>query len=88
MLKRVMMALVAGVVMQVSGVQILAADSAGERQWLMMVRTVNTDATKEREFNAWYDDIDIPDVLKVPGYWRARRGRTIQLTNAPIAHTA
>ena len=39
-----------------------------------MVTTQNTDPTKEAEFNAWYDDVDIPDVLQVPGYLRARRG--------------
>jgi hypothetical protein len=83
-----MVALVAGALMQVSGEQILAADSSGAGQWLMMVRTVNTDPAKEQEFNAWYDDIDIPDVLKVPGYWRARRGRTIQLTTSTGAQTA
>jgi hypothetical protein len=88
MVRRIMMPLVAGAVMQVSGVHISAADSSDARQWLMMVRTVNTDPTKDREFNAWYDDIDIPDVLKVPGYWRARRGRTMQLTSPPIAQTA
>ena len=50
------------------------ADSVVQRSWLMMVTTQNTDPTKEAEFNAWYDDVDIPDVLKVPGYMRARRG--------------
>src|SRR5215831_3126721 len=88
MVKRLLMALVAGAVMQASGVQILAADCCDARQWLMMVRTVNTDPTKERDFNAWYDDIDIPDVLKVPGYWRARRGRTVPLTASPVGQTA
>ncbi|MDE0285398.1 MAG: hypothetical protein OXN26_12720 [Gammaproteobacteria bacterium] len=39
-----------------------------------MVKTRSTDPTKEIEFNAWYDDIDIPDVLAVPGFMRARRG--------------
>src|SRR5262249_60567009 len=88
MVRRLMVALVAGAMMQMSGMQILAADSSDARQWLMMLRTVNTDRTKEREFNAWYDDIDIPDVLKVPGYWRARRGRTVPLTTSPVAQTA
>jgi len=88
MMRHVTMALAAGVVMQVSGVQILAADTSDARQWLMMVRTVNTDPTKEREFNAWYDDIDIPDVLKVPGYWRARRARTMQRTTSPAVQSA
>src|SRR5215470_10347018 len=88
MVRRLIVALVAGAMMQMSGMQILAADSSDARQWLMMVRTVNTDPTKEREFNAWYDDIDIPDVLKVPGYWRARRGRTMQLTDSAVPRTA
>lgn len=48
-----------------------------EPQWLMMVRTVNTDITREAQFNEWYNRIDIPDVLVVPGYWRARRGQTL-----------
>ncbi len=42
--------------------------------WLMMVTTENTDPKQEVQFNDWYDRIDIPDVLKVPGYERARRG--------------
>ena len=60
-------------------VRFAGADSAvrAERQWLMMVRTVNTDPTREAQFNEWYDRIDIPDVLEVPGYWRARRGQTV-----------
>jgi hypothetical protein len=42
--------------------------------WLMLVGTKNMDPAAEAAFNHWYDDIDIPDVLKVPGYRRARRG--------------
>ena len=39
-----------------------------------MVKTKSTDPAREAEFNAWYDDIDIPDVLAVPGFMQARRG--------------
>src|SRR5262249_56781277 len=88
MVRRLMVALVAGAMMQMSGMQILAADSSDARQWLMMVRTVNTAPTKEREFNAWYDDIDIPDVLKVPGYWRAARGGKKALSGPSLPPTA
>jgi hypothetical protein len=42
--------------------------------WLMMVMTENTDPAREAQFNDWYDNVDIPDVLEVPGYQRARRG--------------
>lgn len=44
----------------------------------MMVTTNTTDAEKHQAFNSWYDDIDIPDVLEVPGYMRAQRGLLVQ----------
>lgn len=43
----------------------------------MIVKTRNLDPAREAAFNRWYDDIDIPDVLQVPGYMRARRGARI-----------
>jgi hypothetical protein len=43
-------------------------------RWLMIVATLCTDLQREADFNTWYNDIDIPDVLEVPGYQRARRG--------------
>ena len=56
----------------------LAAPDTGSEpmptRWLMLVGTKNMDPAAEAAFNHWYDDIDIPDVLKVPGYRRARRG--------------
>ena len=42
--------------------------------WFYMVKTRSADPARETEFNSWYDDIDIPDVLAVPGFMRARRG--------------
>ena len=45
------------------------------RQWLMLVMTQNTDPARDAEFNDWYDHVDIPEVLQVPGYRRARRAR-------------
>jgi hypothetical protein len=50
------------------------AATAAPYHWLMMVTTENTDPAREVEFNDWYDKIDLPDVLEVPGYERARRG--------------
>jgi hypothetical protein len=54
----------------------VAAQSSTPRphSWLMMVTTQNLDPTQDAAFNDWYDRIDIPDVLEVPGYQRARRG--------------
>ncbi len=46
-------------------------------RWLMMVATRCTDPRREADFNTWYNDIDIPDVLQVPGYKRARRGMVV-----------
>lgn len=51
--------------------------------WLLMVRTVNTDGAREAEFNRWYDETDVPDVLKVPGFERARRGLLLFTDPAP-----
>jgi hypothetical protein len=50
-------------------------DAGAQDHWLMMVTTENTVPAKEAQFNAWYDRVDIPDVLEVPGYERARRGK-------------
>lgn len=47
--------------------------SSDVEHWFYMVKTRSTDPAKEREFNLWYDDIDIPDVLAVSGFKRARR---------------
>ena len=59
-----------------------------ERPWLMMVSTQSTDAERDAQFNQWYDRIDIPDVLQVPGYKRARRGLRIELPQLPRADAA
>lgn len=53
--------------------------------WLMMVATQCTDPGREQQFNAWYDGIDIPDVLEVPGYLRARRGLRLGTPESPVS---
>ena len=52
-----------------------ASESVDDNNWLMLVMTENTDPARDSEFNDWYNKVDIPDVLKVPGFVRARRGR-------------
>lgn len=42
------------------------------QRWVNIIET-NCDPTREDEYNAWYDGIHIPDVLKTPGFLRARR---------------
>lgn len=61
------------------------AVGAADDRWFMVVKTVSTDPAKEAEFNDWYDRIDIPDVLEVPGYMRARRGLGQPLPEFPAA---
>lgn len=52
-----------------------SSSEQGQRNWLMVVKSINTNPDRSAAFDAWYDDIDVPDVLKVPGYMRARRGQ-------------
>ncbi len=49
------------------------AESHTNAQWFYMVKSRPSEPAREPEFNAWYEDIDIPDVLEVPGFMRARR---------------
>jgi hypothetical protein len=65
--------IVALCIMMLSPMAAVAAGSV-QQNWLMMVSTENTDPSRASEFNDWYDHVDIPDVLEVPGYERARRG--------------
>ena len=57
-------------------------------QWLLMVRTLNKEPARTAEFNDWYDHIDVPDVLKVPGFERARRGQVLSDCPMPPASCA
>ena len=49
------------------------AHVSAEGDWFYFVKTEPSDPSRETEFNDWYDDIDIPDVLAVPSFKRARR---------------
>jgi predicted amidohydrolase YtcJ len=73
------------VVLAVCASGTVRAAGAADDRWFMVVKTVSTDAAKEAEFNDWYDRIDIPDVLEVPGYMRARRGLGQPLPDFPTA---
>lgn len=49
------------------------ADAPLQAHWFYMVKSRPSEPVREDEYNAWYEDIDIPDVLAVPGFERARR---------------
>ena len=42
-------------------------------KWLLVVETNCADATREAEFNEWYDKTHLPDILEVPGFTTASR---------------
>lgn len=66
---------------------VVAHDSGagGGSHWFYMVKSQPADPAREAEYNAWYDDIDIPDVLAVPGFVRARRGIAQDISDVPAA---
>lgn len=41
---------------------------------------------KEEEFNRWYDEVHVPEVLMVPGFTGASRHRVAPLSEAASAH--
>jgi len=42
-------------------------------KWLLAVETNCKDSSKEEEFNEWYNNIHVPDILEIPGIIRATR---------------
>ena len=42
-------------------------------KWLIAVQTNCTDPSKEKEFNDWYNEVHVPDVLQVPGIVKMTR---------------
>jgi hypothetical protein len=68
----------------VSLVASAASAEPAEREWLMVVKSHNTDPARRAEFTHWYDRIDVPDVLQVPGYDRARRGMAVDPLAAAV----
>jgi len=42
-------------------------------KWIMLVYTNCTDPSREKEFNDWYDNTHVADVLEVPGFLNATR---------------
>jgi len=47
-------------------------------KWLLAVATNCADATREMEFNEWYDKTHLPDVLETTGFVRATRYENIE----------
>ncbi len=45
-------------------------------RWLLVAETNCTDPSREKDFNQWYDNIHVPDILETPGFIRATRYET------------
>ena len=43
------------------------------QRWINLVDVNCVDASKEKEFNDWYDNVHLPDVLDTPGFMAATR---------------
>ena len=42
-------------------------------KWLLTVESNCADPSREKELNAWYDEIHLPDMLETPGFVSACR---------------
>ena len=42
-------------------------------RWLLAVESNCCDPSREKEFNDWYDNVHLPDILETPGFLRAVR---------------
>ena len=42
------------------------------QKWINLIET-NCNPEREDEYNDWYDNIHVPDILATPGFVRARR---------------
>ena len=45
----------------------------GEEKWINLVETYCIDASREQDYNDWYTNIHLSDVLKTPGFMAATR---------------
>lgn len=43
------------------------------QKWLLTAETNCSDPSRESEFNEWYDNVHVPDILETPGVLRATR---------------
>ncbi|MDE2372144.1 MAG: hypothetical protein KGN16_24465 [Burkholderiales bacterium] len=59
-----------------------SADGAEIRHYAMFV-AIDAVPGREAEFNRWYDEQHLPDVLRIPGFRSARRYRLIDARQPP-----
>ena len=57
-------------------------------KWINMVETNCSDPSREREFNDWYDNMHVPDVLKTPGFVAVTRYASREFQNGRGKHLA
>lgn len=64
------------------------SSNAAAPHWLYVVKSKSTDPAREADYNRWYSTIDVPDVLAVPGFDRARRAVASDRTQFSPAYQA
>ena len=42
-------------------------------KWIMTVESNCADPSREEEYNEWYNNVHLPDILETPGFIRAAR---------------
>ncbi|MBI4334160.1 MAG: hypothetical protein HY673_23095 [Chloroflexi bacterium] len=56
-------------------------------KWLYIVHGMPKDPTREAEFNDWYDNVHIPDILKgSPGFVKATRYESQDVSSTPAKY--
>lgn len=58
------------------------------QKWLMIVESNCADSTREQEFNEWYNNIHLPDVLEIPEFKRAVRFENIDSAEGKVRYLA
>ena len=48
------------------------------RERYLLQTTVDIPPEKDKEFNEWYNQVHVPDIIKCPGFLSARRLRSVQ----------
>jgi hypothetical protein len=52
-------------------------------KWLLLVSTDLSVSTREAEYNQWYDQVHLPDIMVIPGFVRVGRYERVNPDGGP-----
>jgi hypothetical protein len=55
---------------------------------ILLVSTAPAGAERDQEYNDWYNDVHLPEVLKVSGFISARRFKKVESADDPVPYLA